>query len=153
MLDNKDIDSSDKYDTTELDIDPKGFITEMSYGYDMRIDSNECCYDVTKEINFPPCKMIKNEFLDVQPSCDGRLLIIKVNLKNICPNKKIAVGVLIYKDNRVYAFRAKKIDTGNCSQCICKNFNAGEFCFVFTEDNLCEYRKIKIKVIVHYINC
>jgi hypothetical protein len=84
--------------------------------------------------------------------CDGRLLFVHVNLKNICPNKIIVVGVLVYEDDKLYAFKVKKMFTGYCCDCECKDLDAGRFCFILEENELCSQRKVRTEVVSHYVN-
>lgn len=111
---------------------------------------DECCCNEIKDVCFSDCEVIKKECMEVCPKCNGRLLNLQVKLKNICPNRLIVVGVLIYENNKLYAFKVKKLHTGffNCN---CKDFNAGEFCFIFKENDLCENRRFTAKVIHHYV--
>lgn len=144
--------SSNKHDIRSCKINLGEFFSDapcVPCCPDIKPSSDDCCSNAKKDICFPPCDIIKKECISVCPSCQGRLLILHVNLKNICPNKIIAVGVLIYKDKKLYAFKVKKIRTG-CN-CKCKDVDAGKFCFVFPDKHLCEKRKLKVKVISHYV--
>ena len=113
--------------------------------------SDNCCCNSKKDICFDPCETVKKEFINVSPNCNGRLLVLHVNLKNICPNKMIVVGVLIYENNKLYALKVKKIHTGDFHDCKCRDLNAGKFYFVFKDDELCKKREFKVKVMSNYI--
>ncbi|NMM64036.1 hypothetical protein HBE96_15420 [Clostridium sp. P21] len=104
-------------------------------------DTNSCHENIGKFILKPQC------------TNQGRLLFLHVNLKNICPNKIIVVGVLIYENDKLYASKVKKMPTGYSSDCKYKDFDAGKFCFVFEEKEICKHRKFKAKVIYHYTEC
>jgi|GEM_PF-3477465 hypothetical protein len=110
-----------------------------------------CCCNAEKNISFSPCERIKKDFIDVSPSCSRRLLVLHVNLKNICPGKKIVVCVLIYENNKLCALKIKKINTDWFHTCKCRDFYVGKFCFAFKEEELCRYRKFKVKVLTHYV--
>lgn len=147
------ITSSGRYTAMRENINLNRNVTEASCCHDVEPTSGDCCYGISKSITFEPCKMIESQCLDVSPSCDGRLLLLKVYLKNVCPNKHVAMAVLLYKNNRLYALKTRKIDTSDFRPCSCRDFYAGKFCFVLPEDNLCNIQEIKVKVIAHYIRC
>lgn len=113
---------------------------------------SNCCCNETKDANFLKCEISHNTDMDVNLNCLGRLLRVNVKINNVCPNKKIAIGVLVLEGNKLAGFRAKEIYTGNwfCGECKC--INGGEFCFVFEENNLCSSRHFKVRIIAHYTN-
>lgn len=143
--------SLDKHHIESCKINLGEFFINAPCCPDISPPSDNCCCNTKQDICFSPCDIVKKECIDVCPSCEGRLLILHVNLKNICPNKIIAVGVLIYENKKLYAFKVKKMPTGCFDGCKNKNFDAGEFCFVFPEDQLCQKRKFKVKVMSHYV--
>lgn len=114
--------------------------------------SDTCCKYTEKDITVSPCQSIEQDCIDVYPDCEGRLLVLHVNLKNICPNRIIIVGVLIYENGRLYAIKAKKVRTGSSFHQSLENFDAGEFCFLFQEEHPYKQHTFKTKVISHYVN-
>ncbi|AKN32537.1 hypothetical protein Ccar_17390 [Clostridium carboxidivorans P7] len=104
-------------------------------------DSNDCCNDKPKKC------------INLHKTFEGRLLFLHVNLKDICPNKTIVVSVLIYENDKLYAYKVKKMFTGSLDSCKCKEFDAGKFCFVIQENCICNERKFKAKVIYNYTEC
>ena len=116
----------------------------------------DCCGNLTKNsIKIDACKIWDNKDIHAELECQGRLLTIKVTLKNVCPNKKIAVGVLLLEGNTVKGFKAKEIVTPSllngreCNHCdsvvICK------FYFVLP-GSLCCPITLTPKIIAHYTN-
>lgn len=91
-------------------------------------------------------------------SCSGRLLSVYVNLRGVCPNRKIAVGVAVYEEvNDVLVprgFKATEVTTApvvNDLSCMCKNIKIGAFDFVLPENTTsCAEREFRVKVIAHY---
>ena len=89
--------------------------------------------------------------------CSGRLLSVYVNLKNVCPNRKIAVGVIVYENvNNVLVprgFKVAEVTTPSLGSdlSMCKTTKVGTFDFVLPENTtLCSERNFRIKVIAHY---
>lgn len=115
------------------------------------LPADDCCCTTKKDVCFTTCDIVKNECIDTCPRCEGGLLILHVNLKNICLNKIIVVGVLLYENKKLYALKVKKITTGCSSYGKYGDFDAGEFCFVFPEDQLCQRRKFEVRVISNYV--
>lgn len=112
----------------------------------------QCCYDETKIVEFSKCEVSHNTDVDINFHCVGRLLKLNVNLNSVCPNKKIAIGVLVFEGNKLVGFKVKELYTGRCRYNECNSISAGEFCFVFSENDLCRCRSFKIRVIAHYTN-
>lgn len=114
------------------------FIFNAQCSSDINPTSDDCCNNTSKEC------------VNLNQSCEGRILILHVNLKNICPNKMIVVSVLVFENNRLYASKVKKMTTDSFDDCKCRDFDAGKFCFILQENHLCHGRKLKAKVISHY---
>lgn len=81
------------------------------------------------------------------------MLKLNVTINNVCPNKTVVVGILIYEDSRLKGVKVKEINT--CGLTTCSPVNAAQFCFVFKEEDLCRRRTFRVKAIAHYtdINC
>lgn len=105
----------------------------------------ECIVD----IDFKACEDTKYINIATQASDEGHLLTVPVYLYNVCPCRKIVVGVQIFVNGRLYALKTCKVFTGYspCCRKICK-FYVDEFDFLFTD----EYKEdIKVEVMAHYI--
>ena len=116
----------------------------------------DCCGGSTENsIKIDACKISDNKDIQADLDCQGRLLTIRVILKNVCPNKKVAIGVLLLDGNTVKGFKAKEIVTPpllsghECNHCdsvvVCK------FCFVLPGSICCPIT-LTPKVIAHYTN-
>ncbi|MTI65313.1 MAG: hypothetical protein FH753_01790 [Firmicutes bacterium] len=125
-------------------------------------DSNiDCCIDYSKEVDFTKCEdeleivLSGDDNKGVEIKCQGRLLKIKVKIKNICKGRKIALGILllecINEEFKTKGFKATNIyipDDGD--KCKCCNLTVGDFLFVLPEENICCKKTLVAKVIVHY---
>ncbi len=115
----------------------------------------DCCYsDVSPTtITQDACEIWKKETVKANLTCQGRILTIKVVLKRVCPNKKIAIGVLLYKGPHIKGFKAKEIVTpplppySKCKKCI--DVVTCEFCFVIP-GSICHPLTLRPKIIAHY---
>lgn len=115
-----------------------------------------CCTASTTTVPFAACDITKLQNVDTTLECLGRLLKVKVTLKCGCPNKKVAVGVLVFDGAVCKGFKFKVVDTDtptpqpilcgdSCGDiCIC------EFCFVLDGSNICSTKNFDVKVIAHY---
>lgn len=94
--------------------------------------------------------------------CNGRILSLGVRLKNICPGRRIALGVIVteiiagieysrgFKAITVAAQQAP--DSGLCTKVIVK-----PIIFVFPEDvgptpHICSERLFRVRLIAHYMD-
>lgn len=115
------------------------------------MDANTSC------IKFDPCNFAMNQDLEVSLSDSGKLLTISICLRNVCPDKDLIVGVLIYYNGKPYALETKEINTADfcqCSCCCCCCRGLEDICidgfeFIFPP-NICQ-QKVAVKAIVHYI--
>ena len=113
----------------------------------------DCCGTSPIPIRLEPCEISDTKDIKTELTCQGRLVTVRVILKCVCPNKKIAVGVLLFEGSKVRGFEVKEITTPplpsshpgeNCEHVVvCK------FCFVLP-GSLCCHLKLKSKVIAHY---
>lgn len=117
----------------------------------------ECisCFNKNQDITFNSCEDIKNFTIqNVSLIGAGRLLKIKVQLKNVCRGRSIRMGVLLCeKINNAYHLKGLRVceftipgDFGTCLD----NITVGDFCFVIPEDNLCKPQDITVHIIAHY---
>lgn len=108
----------------------------------------DCCNNNEKDTTFGFCEICKTDELSVDLKCLGRVLRLNVTINKVCPNRHIAVGILIFEGNQLKAVKVKEINT--CGSTSCAPVNAGQFCFVFKEEDLCRRRTFKVKAIAHY---
>jgi hypothetical protein len=138
---------------------------------------DDCCGCVSKKIVLEQCEMIKecDAPINVNPDCLGRFLKVNIKLQNVCPGKKILVGVLLCEKTKVKiddkwvckeiikAFKVRKVtipSSCNCN-CNCMDHTVGDFCFILEEPHyscdgstdkksLCDSRTVTVKVITQY---
>jgi len=114
----------------------------------------DCCDEVSKDIPFKACEIIKNETInDISLKCLGRLLKVTINLNNVCKGKEIALGVIICDGNLIKGFRTCTVTVPVPGNTDCIPFiNVDEFCFVLPEKGICLPKSYTVKVIAHYTN-
>lgn len=116
--------------------------------------SADCCGSSSpSSITINPCVISDNKDIQTEITCQGRLLTIRVILKCVCPNKKVAIGVLLFEGNKVRGFEVKEIftpplPTGNPGGS-CENVVVCKFCFVLS-GSICCPLTLTPKVIAHY---
>jgi hypothetical protein len=116
-------------------------------------DLNCCGTSSPGSITINPCVISDNRDIQAEMNCQGRLLTIRVILKCVCPNKKIAIGVLLLEGSKVRGFKVKEVFTpplptgfpgGSCEHVtICK------FCFVLS-GSICCPLTLTPQIIAHY---
>lgn len=86
---------------------------------------------------------------EVKVEDEGYVLRVPVYLNDVCPCRKVVVGVQIYVGGKLYATKVKKVFTGDQPHCrrICE-FYVDEFYFLFTDSCVGD---IDIEVLAHYI--
>jgi hypothetical protein len=117
--------------------------------------ADDCGDSSPNSIKIDACSISDNKEMKAELDCQGRLLTIRVILKNVCPNKKIAIGVLLLEGTMVRGFKAKEIVTpplltGHPAK-HCENYVVCKFCFVLTGPLCCSIT-LTPKVIAHYTN-
>lgn len=131
-------------------------------GNEVEIDCTEyinsgCC-DEADLVEFEVCEELK-EITETSTLCAGRLLSVSVKLTKVCPERKVAIGVIVYEkleDNSLEpkGFRATEITTPAITEtdtCVCKDIEVKPFDFVLPEeDGICKERSFYTKVIAHY---
>lgn len=84
--------------------------------------------------------------------CEGRFLKVKVLLKNVCRDRKIALGVFVcqFEGNEVKGkgFRTKEITVPAGTGCC--NIRVDNICFIIPDDNLCHKKDVQVQVVAHY---
>lgn len=105
--------------------------------------------EITEDVIFHNCEKTKCIDVKIYIDNEGHIIKVPVYLCNVCPDRNIIVGVLVYIKNKLYAIKTKEIIS---SGDIAKNRNSkiyvGEFEFLFAEE--CK-EDIQIKVLSHYI--
>lgn len=112
---------------------------------------SDCCFDISKDVEFGKCE--DNEEVTVGPvtlSCQARLLKVNVFLKNVCRGRKVALGVLVCEKNSTIGFKGTEVIIPGKPGSGCTNIKITNFCFVIPERNICDKRKVEVKVIAHY---
>ena len=104
-----------------------------------------------QDIVFMSWDILQKEAIEIEPSSEGRMLSLQVNLKNIHPDRILVVGALIYENSKLYAFKVKKLSTIGLSESQCKSINGGEFSFIIDESRPWKQRKFKVRLITHYV--
>lgn len=104
---------------------------------------------LVEDIQFNACEDIKCVEADVKIEGEGHLLRVPVYLNDVCPRRKIVVGVRVYLRGKLYATKTKKVFTSGRSYCRrIREFYVDEFCFLFTDTCI---EDIDIDVLAHYI--
>lgn len=109
---------------------------------------SECCTNNEKDTTFGFCDICKTDDLSVDLKCLGRILRLNVTINKVCPNRCVAVGILIFEGSQLKAVKVKEVNT--CGATTCAPVSAGQFCFVFKEEDLCRRRTFRVKAIAHY---
>lgn len=106
-----------------------------------------------KEIIFNKCELCKEECIRTRLCDTGRLLYVDVKVNNAICNSKIAIAVIVYDECTIKGFKVREIDFKeyNCEKCS-SDCNIESFCFVLPDDELCNERCLKVKVIANYID-
>jgi hypothetical protein len=126
---------------------------EMS---DFENNNQELEYESHDGLNtdFEVCEAVKKVEKTVKLKDQIRILKTKVKIEDVCPNSNVAVAVLLIDEaGKTIGVRGGEFyvsgedgynDCDNCTELKVK------FTFLVPEKNLCDVRKLKIKVITHY---
>lgn len=126
----------------------------------------DCCL-LTQDVSFDPCETMIDmdlpnpiDYYDLK--CDGRILSLGVRLQNICPGRRVALGViateLIGDMEYSRGFRALTVPAQQTTNnCPCTTLVVKPIIFIFTEDtspapDVCDTRLFRIRLIAHYID-
>ncbi len=146
-----------------LDTDLNGDVNEVAgvvqpddCGCDaVAVAAGECCCTKSQDITFEVCEDVKDFTIqNVELNCVGRFLKVRVELDNVCVGRNVAVGVLICENVQgtffTRGFKVREVTIpGTLIRCE-QNVNAGEFCFVLPETNLCNRRTVRVHIVAHY---
>lgn len=113
-----------------------------------------CCCEKGQDITFEVCQDIRDVTIqDVNLSCEGRFLKVRVELDKVCPGRKVSIGVVLCENICgtfiIKGFRVCEVEIPGTKDCV-NNLPVGEFCFVLPEGDLCSRRTVRVKVIAHY---
>ncbi len=111
----------------------------------------------TKCVDFDPCTTFVKEKMQVSLCNNGKLLDVSICLTDVCPDKCIIVGVLVYYRNKPYALETQEVVLSsaccNCSNCCncccCRDLLVKGFEFIFPFE-VCSH-EVTIKIVAHYI--
>ena len=133
--------------------------TTCSDNQEFNVDVNDMS---SHYINFERCNNNKNVVLDAQNlSSVGRFLTVSTTIKNVCPNKQIAVGLHLYettggskiiKGHKMFAIQ----HNNNC----CSDITLSNIHFVLPEEiaetndtsNICSRRTFSLETTSHYVD-
>lgn len=102
-----------------------------------------------QEVTFNECEDIKCVTVNVHTEDEGKLLRVPVYVRNVCPHRKIIVGVRVYIRGKLYAMKVRKIFTNHHDYCRkIRGIYAGDFEFLFTDNCIDD---IYIDILSHYI--
>jgi hypothetical protein len=155
-----DYESPEIYEDKEHESKPEHMITQKSGGgnkmseFNYEKDLKHDCKDEDIIAEFESCQAAKEVEKTITLEEQIRILKARFKIEDLCPNSNVAVGVLLFDESgKVIGVKGGEFfvpsdnDYGDCSDCtsLCVNFT-----FVIPEKNICDVRKLKIKVITHY---
>ena len=116
----------------------------------------------THSICYDRCENNKNVVLDAQNlSSVGRFLTLNTTVKNVCPNKQIAIGIRLYETtNGSKIIKGHKMFAIQHSENHCQDITLSNIHFVLPEEiaetcdksNICSRRTFDIETTSHYID-
>lgn len=152
--------------------DPPNQVNFTPNIFDITVDclatvNPDCCQDKT-DITFEECTDVIEVDLPkigdgYDLKCNGRILILGIRLKNVCPHRRIALGVIAHEIindaeyERGFAVVTVPALPTPTAEPPCTDITVKPITFVFpegleNESTNCESRTFRIKVIVHYID-
>lgn len=117
------------------------------------VPCDDCCKcDCSQDINIAKCDAVTDSSIDTTIKCSGRILKLTVNIKNVCPNRKIALAAFITENDALKGVRFKEITSGGAGGGACQDVST-TLCFVLPDDNACaDARTLKARVIANYVD-
>ena len=111
-----------------------------------------------QEMDFGRCQeYLEYDLGDYILSDLGRILELSVNIKNVCPNKKVAVAITLNEVNDLgqetkKAMKVLSIPAHNST--VCEDIKLKNIKFVLPEENglLCSERKLVARILANYID-
>ncbi|MFA9397050.1 MAG: hypothetical protein ACERKV_02120 [Clostridiaceae bacterium] len=122
------------------------FSNNMDYINNTKTANCECL--LQENVEFAASDDYKNVNIVSTLSCGGKILKVIVKLNNICKNRKIAIGVIIYEKDRILAFKVSKVDPTEGT--IARENEEKEFWFALPDENANQKRNLAINVFAHY---
>lgn len=126
----------------------------------------DCC-ESSVDVPFKPCdtmivKNLPNDADFYTLKCDGRILSLQVRLKNVCPGRRIAVGVIVTEiiggQEVSSGFKAVTVPSLILPPtCPCGTVVVKPMVFILPEPTsdtlgLCKQRVFRVRVVSHYMD-
>ncbi len=132
---------------------------ELTVNPSIQIDVNDM---VTHNICFDRCENNKSVVLEKQNlSSVGRFLTVNTTVKNVCPNKQIAIGLRLYETTGgSKVIKGHKMFAIQHSESCCADITLSNIHFVLPEEiaetcdksNICSRRTFDLETTSHYID-
>lgn len=124
------------------------------------VDIPECtphcpdCCDQDLPITFKPCEDVLDWTVqNVTLKGQGRLLKVRVQLKNVCRGRNIRMAVLLCEKSGSTWFlkglRTCEFSVPGSQGCL-ETLTVGDFCFIVPQENICNPYEVAVHVIAHY---
>lgn len=111
-----------------------------------------------KNVDFGGCQdYLEYDLGDYSLSDLGRILELSINIKNVCPNKKVAVAITLNEINNLNTEIKKAMKILSIpahTSTVCEDIKLKNIKFVLPEEDglLCSERKFVARVLANYIN-
>jgi hypothetical protein len=122
--------------------------------YDYTSESHDCESKDVREVDFETCESVKKVEKHVKLKDQVRILKTKIKIEDVCPNSNVAVAAILLDDTgKTVGVRGGEFyvsggdEYSDCTDCAELKV---KFTFVIPEKDLCDVRKLKLKVISHY---
>ena len=132
---------------------------ELTVNPSIQIDVNDM---VTHNICFDRCENNKSVVLEKQNlSSIGRFLTVNTTVKNVCPNKQIAIGLRLYETTGgSKVIKGHKMFAIQHNESCCADITLSNIHFVLPEEiaettdksNICSRRTFDLETTSHYID-
>lgn len=116
----------------------------------------------TTSFNYEKCEDCKTITLDAQQlSGNGRFLNLNTTVKNVCPNKRIAIGLALYETTSgVRVIKGHKTFVASHSESCFTDIILTNIHFILPEEiaetcdttNICKERTFELDMASHYID-
>lgn len=160
-----DVNKSITYDdSTSADPSKVKFITN---GNKITVDCDQtiipACNYACKTVDIPCCTDTVNIVMPNSESaydilCDGTILNVVTRFRNVCPNRKLIIGIIVCStlngEEEAPIHRVTTIDTPSTqSSCECQDFEVPIEVLLPPSGHSCsDQRQIKVRVIAHYLS-
>lgn len=115
-----------------------------------------CCADKTEELCLNPCEEFTSFTVhNVHLHCEGRILKVKVQLKDVSKGRKIRLAVLLYekecREMELKGLRVCEITVPGFPNGSAGEVTIGDFFFILPEEDICmNHKKVIVEVVAHY---